>query len=149
MALRSRPLFVLLLALFMIVGCGSDELNSPTAKRLKGLATVYLDLAVVKNGKGPANERELKVHMKALPDFVLRPSGVDPEAIDSSFASLRDNEPFVVLYNVGIGGLSATEGPVVAHEKTGKNGMRLVVMANCKVALVDEAKLKEMISAKK
>jgi hypothetical protein len=138
-----------LLALIALCGCGSDDaLNSPAAAKLKGLATMYLDLAVAKNGVGPANEQELKKHMRSVPDFVLRGNGVEPDAIDSTFISERDQEPFVVLYGAGISQISAESKQVIAHEKTGKNGKRLVVYISTKVDYVDEAKLEELKSAK-
>jgi hypothetical protein len=139
--------WLLLLAL-AAAGCGSDELNSPTAVKMRGLANLYLDCAVPKNGKGPANEQELKKHIRGLPSFILESNGVDPNALDALFVSERDGEPFVVSYGLSITGISGTSAPVVVHEKTGKNGKRLVAFANTKVELVDEARLQELTSAK-
>jgi hypothetical protein len=145
---RLRPASgLVLLVLAVLPGCGADELASPTAARLKGLATVYLDYAVPKNGKGPANEQVLRKHMRSLPDFVLRTNGVDPEALDALFVSERDGEPFVVLYGISISGMSGTKAPLLAHEKTGKGGKRLIVFANTKVELVDDARLQELMQA--
>jgi hypothetical protein len=129
-------------------GCGSDELNSPTAVRLRGLANLYLDCAVSRNGKGPANEQAFKKHIRGLPEFVVRPSGVDPDDVDAAFVSERDQEPIVVLYGITISQISATAGPLVAHEKHGKNGKRLVAFANAKVEHVDEARFQELVSTK-
>ncbi len=140
------------LALSMIVlapaaGCGSsDDLNSPTAVKMRALANFYLEYAIPKGGKGPANEQVLKKHMRGLPDFVLQSNGVEPEKIDAVFTSERDQEPLVVIYGLAITRISANSGAVVAHEKTGKNGKRLVVLSNCKVQLADEARLQEMIN---
>jgi hypothetical protein len=137
-----------LLALVAAPGCGSDGLDSPTAARLKVLANFYLDCAVAQNGRGPANEQALKKHLRIQPDFVLKTNGVEPSAFDSLFSSERDGEPFVVLYGVQISRISGTSAPLVAHEKTGKNGKRLAVCANGKVEAADEARLKELSSAK-
>jgi hypothetical protein len=140
--------WLLLLVLMAAPGCGgSDELNSPTAARLRGLATMYLDYAVAKKGKGPASEQELKKHIRNQPDVVLQTNGVDPAALDALFVSARDGEPFVVLYGVSISGISGKSGPLVAYEKTGKKGKFLVVYANVKVELVDEARLQELKAA--
>jgi hypothetical protein len=138
--------WLVLLALLAAPGCGSNELESPTAIRLGKLAGFYLDCAVAKNGKGPANEKALKGHIRSIPGFSLQASGVDPAAIDSLFVSDRDQEPFVVLYGLTIAQVSGTKAPLVAHEKTGKNGKRLVGFANAKVELVDEARLQELIA---
>jgi len=138
----------LVLALVAVTGCGgSDEVNSPTAVKLRGLANLYLDCAVPKNGRGPANEQELKKHLRGLPDFILESNSVDPAAIDALFVSERDQQPFVVRYGLAITAISATSAPLVAHEKTGKNGRRLVVFANTKVELVDEARLQELAAS--
>jgi hypothetical protein len=134
-------------ALPTALGCASDELSSETAARLRGLAALYLDCAVARNGKGPANEQEFKKHLRSLRDDVLSSNGVDPKAIDTAFVSGRDQEPFVILYGLKITKISGTSAPLVAHEKTGKNGKRLVAFANAKVDHVDDARLQELKSA--
>jgi hypothetical protein len=141
-----RSAWLCLLPLTAVWGCGSDELSSPTAARLRGLATLYMDCAVARNGKGPASEQDFKKHLKNLPDHVLSSNGLDPRATDAAFVSLRDEEPFVVLYGITITRISATSAPLVAHEKTGRNGKRLVAFANGKVDHVDEARLQELKS---
>jgi len=132
-----------------LTGCSrSDPLKSPTAARLKGLATMYLDYAAARGG-GPPSEEEFKKHLRRVEKFVLQMNGVDPNAIDATFVSERDKEPFVVLYNVGISRISGTSAPLVAYEKTGVGGKRLVAFANTKLDHVDEARLKELMEAKK
>jgi hypothetical protein len=143
--LRAAP-GLLVLALVALSGCGSsDELNSPTAARLRGISTYYLDLAFARNGPGPASEQELKKHMRRQERSDLLSNGIDPQLIDSTqFVSERDQEPFVVLYGLTIRKVTADSAPLVAHEKTGKDGKRLAVLANNKVRLVDEAGLEEL-----
>lgn len=131
-------------ALTAVAGCGSDELASPTAKRLTGLANFYLEYAVAKNGKGPASEQDLKKHMRSQPGFVLEMNGLDPKFIDSAFVSERDQEPFVVRYGLSITHMSGDSTQLIAHEKVGKHGKRLVVYASTKVDLVSEGKLQEL-----
>jgi hypothetical protein len=138
------------LALLAALGCGaSDERNSPTAARLRGIATYYLDLTFARNGQGPADESELKKHMRRQERSDLVSNGIDPQAIDSTlFVSERDGEPFVVLYQQTITRVTADSAPLVAYEKTGKDGKRLAVLANNKVHLVDEAGLEALKSPK-
>jgi hypothetical protein len=144
-----RPVtYVVALALGTLAGCGSDELNSPTAVRMRGLANLYLDCAVPKNGKGPANEQEFKKHIRGLPEFVITGNKLDPKALDAAFVSERDQEPIVLRYGLTIKQISATSAPLIAHEKTGKNGKRLVAFANGKVDLVTEAQLQELTENK-
>jgi hypothetical protein len=143
-----RVLGWFVLGLSALPGCGSDELNSPTAAKLRGLANLYLDYAVGKNGKGPADEQTFKKHIRGMPDFVVKNSGLDPGSLDQAFVSERDQEPFVVRYGTGITEIRGDSTQVIAHEKTGKSGKRLVVYASTKVDLVDEARLQELTSAR-
>ena len=85
---RVRPVAWLpALALLATPGCGSDELESPTALKLRALSGFYLDYAVARQGQGPATEQDLKKHIRSMPDQLLGPSGVDRNAIDSLFVS--------------------------------------------------------------
>lgn len=140
----------LLLCLFLAaLGCGGDDaLSSPTALKMKGLANAYLDHVVGAGGNPPADEAALKKHMLGLRASVQYDYQVDPNNIDSSFVSQRDSEPLVVIYGQGIGKISGDSKQVIAHEKTGKNGKRLVVFVSTKVDVVDEAELERLKSAK-
>src|SRR6478672_11820177 len=125
-SMRRVALCAAVVCAISLAGCSrSDPLKSPTAARLKGLATMYLDYAAAKGG-GPPSEAEFKKHLHRGEKFVLQGNGVDPNAIDATFVSERDKEPFVVLYGVGISQISGTSAPVVAYEKTGVAGKRLV-----------------------
>jgi hypothetical protein len=136
------------LALVFIAGCGEDPLKSAAARRLKGLATMYLDYAAAKGG-GPPNEEAFKKHLNMVEKFVLSGNGVDPSAINEAFISPRDNQPWVILYGVGIGRISGDSAPLVAYEKTGVKGKHLVAFANTKLDYVDENGLKELLEKKK
>jgi hypothetical protein len=131
-----------------MAGCGeSDQLSSPSANRLRALATVYLDYAAV-NGTGPANERQLHKHVSNVPGFLLDEVGVNPEAGAAAFVSERDGEAFVIRYGIGISQALGTEAPVIAYEKTGKDGTRFVAFANGDVNCVDEVAAKELMHGK-
>jgi hypothetical protein len=135
-------------ALLFIAGCGEDPLKSVAARRLKGLATMYLDYAAAKGG-GPPNEEAFKKHLNTVEKFVLSGNGMDPSAINEAFISPRDNQPWVILYGVGIGRISGDSAPLVAYEKTGVKGKHLVAFANTKLDHVDENGLKELLEKKK
>ena len=145
LAPRSWLVLPVAVALF---GCGGDERNSPTALKLKALANFYLGYAVAQRGQGPANEQAFKKHIRSVPDFQLKANGLDPAQLDATFVSERDQEPFVVAYGCAVGRISGDSKQVIAHEKTGKNGKRLVVFVSTKVDLVDEARLKELAGNK-
>ena len=128
-----------------VVGCGDNGLNSPTALRMSGLANSYLDMAY--QGGPPANEDALKKHMGAMHPGEQYSRNIDPKNLDACFKSERDNEPLVVIYGIKPE-ISGQSKQVIAHEKTGKNGKRLVVFASTKVASVSEAELEQLKSAK-
>lgn len=142
-------LFALALAAALVCGCGgSDALESPTAARLKGLSLMYMDHIVAKNGNTPANEAELKKHMRTVDAIQLSLAGFSRDKLDDAFVSLRDNEPFVVIYNVNAGTLGAKDGPVIAYEKTGVGGKKLVVNVSAQLSYVSEDRLQEMLKPK-
>jgi hypothetical protein len=149
-SLKCRAWVVLVLFCLVVSapGCGTNELESSTAVKLRGLGNFYLDYAVAKNGKGPADEQDLRKHMRHIEGSVLRMNGVDPNNLDPLFVSDRDQEPFVVLYGLTLRDISGAGGPLVAHEKNGKKGKRLVVFGNAKVEEVDEARFQELKSPK-
>jgi hypothetical protein len=129
-------------------GCGdSDALNSPTALKMKGLANAYLDYVVGAGGNAPADEGALKKHMLGLRASVQYDCHIDPNNIESSFVSQRDKEPLVVIYGQAVGTISGNSKQVIAHEKTGTNGKRLVAFVSTKVDIVDEAELERLKSA--
>jgi hypothetical protein len=137
-----------IIALAALNGCGGDSaLNSPTALKMKGLANAYLDHVVGANGS-PKDEAAFKKHIKGLRPSVQYDCKIDPDNIDASFVSERDNQPLVVMYNEDVGKISGDSKKVIAHEKTGKNGKRLVVFAGTKVDLVGEAELEQLKAAK-
>jgi hypothetical protein len=78
----------------------------------------------------------------------LNMAGFQRDQIDEAFVSQRDNQPFVVLYGIAPGTLGAKDGPVVAYEKTGVRGKKLVVDVSTNVSHVDEERLQEMLKPK-
>jgi hypothetical protein len=145
---RLRPwICIALFGLTALNGCSDNALNSPTALKMKGLANAYLDHVVGANGS-PPNEAAFKKHIKGLRGSVQYDYKIDPNNIDAFFVSERDNEPFVVLYNEGVGKISGSSKKVIAHEKTGKNGKKLVVFASTKVDVVSDSELEQLKSAK-
>jgi hypothetical protein len=133
--------------LLFLAGCGgADELNSPTAVKLKGLGVLYLDFAANRSGAGPADEKEFKRHIRGLPDHVLSGNGLNPKDMDGAFVSARDQQPFVVRYGTPVTEISGKSAPLIAHEKTGKDGKRLVGFANGKAEHVTEERLKELLA---
>jgi hypothetical protein len=63
---RRLALGLAALALTTISGCGSNELESPTAVRLGKLSGFYLEYAIANNRKGPGNDQALKKQSVSL-----------------------------------------------------------------------------------
>jgi hypothetical protein len=129
--------------LVAVAGCGeSSELSSPAARRLHILATVYLDYAAAK-GAGPANREQLQTHFQNAPPFVLSAEGISAKNCDIVFTSPRDGEPFLISYGVGFA--ISDDAPIIACERTGKDGKRLAAYANGKIELVDQSAARELL----
>jgi hypothetical protein len=145
---RRRAVIVALGLLVLITtGCSDDALKSSTALKMSGLANAYLDHVVGANGP-PPDQAALKKHLQGLRPSVQYDYHIDSNNIDAFFISERDNEPFVVMYGQGVGKISADSKHVIAHEKTGKNGKRLVVFTSTKVDIVNEQELEQLKAAK-
>jgi hypothetical protein len=149
---RSKLVLALLVA---ALGCtGGDAtppvdeaLSSPTAAQMRSLANMYLDYVTATKGDIPPSEEDLKKHIRSQPGMTLSQYDIDRQNIDSLFASLRDHEPLNVVYGGRLTVLSGNSKQVVAHEKTGVNGKKLVVFASTKVDHVDDQELQRLLSA--
>ena len=107
--------------------------NDPTAgyteteakNRLTRLLRLY-QLHVEKTKKGPASEQELREFAKQL-TAKERDDYLIGEDVESIFVSSRDNQPFVIKYNLNVkpGG----EPRAVAWEATGQEGRRYVALS--------------------
>ena len=135
--------------LLAAAGCGSNALDSPTAKKLKALSSMYASYAVSHSGGGPATEKEFKDFVLGLGAEMLPFEGIDPANRAAAFVSDRDQEPFVIVPGQSIRGMTGTSAPVVAHEKTGAGGKKLVALANSKVEEANDARLQELLAPKK
>jgi hypothetical protein len=115
------------------VGCGGarPEPASPAGQHLERIGNAYLRATIGFNHP-PANEKEL------LP--FLREQGKPEELLRSP----ADGEPFVLVWGVELRRLTATgnDVPVVAYEKTGKDGKRHVLRGRADVSLLTDRELK-------
>ncbi len=91
---------------------------------LRGIIRVY-SIASRDLGRPPKSIDELKAVY----------AGADPDP-DKFFRSTRDGEEFVVVWGLDLN--NAPADMVVAHERTGVNGKRLVVTADSKITEVSE-----------
>ena len=144
-AVRRRPLssglhpfilFAAMLAATNLAGCQDGEARVPKANdtgNLRGIARVY---AMVNRdlGRPPKNVEELKA--------ILAPAMADPS---SAFRSQRDGQDYVIVWGLDMVGRDLNTPAILAYERTGVDGKRMLVRCNGEVTEVTEqefAKLK-------
>jgi hypothetical protein len=111
-------------------GCGPTETHSgPTDDigNLRGIARVYT-MANRDLGRPPRNVDELK--------NILAPAMDNPESV---FRSQRDGQEFVIVWGLDMVGRDLNSPTVLAYERTGVDGKRLVVNCAGNVTEVSEA----------
>ena len=128
------------------VGCGGGPKVVPQTKtesHLQTLAVLYGQYMGENRGKSPPDEATFKAYIKKLPADRLM-----GKTVDELFVSPRDNQPYVIIYNVVMGMPGIDPPTVVAHEKTGTMGKRYVATGGGGVEEVDEARFQQLISRK-
>jgi hypothetical protein len=132
--------FIAVLSAIAIVGCSSSEKAPapPSADELhiKNIAIIYQVATGANKGKAAKSIDELKKVVSNMDSERAQEMKIDPKNMDSIFNSPRDGQPYVIRFK-GDG--------VLAYEKTGKNGKRLVVYTTMEVKEIEEAKLKEVV----
>ena len=121
-------------------GCSKtpSTVGKPEVSRLRPLAVLYASAASALHHP-PQNEAEFKKYIASQKGKMLDVLKVeDPDAI---FVSERDGQPYVVKY-VAAGGKIPD---VVAYEKVGVGGKRMVGFATGVVADLDEAQFRESV----
>jgi hypothetical protein len=121
------------------LGCGASTKSEPEAKvqlgRLLGLYQAYVD----KNHKGPPNEEALRAFGQKLSAKERDEYGIGGDP-DSLFTSPRDNQKFVVRYNLK---LEPSPTRAVAWEAAGQAGKRFVALSNRYVEEYDDQTLQQ------
>lgn len=132
-----RTGFFILSACCFLVGCGSST-GSRTAEEehLRKLGTYYSRYLAQHKGMPPGTLDDLKAFMKK--------EGVPAEGFDALFVSPRDGEAYVVHLKKRVGPPRA-DGPIVLHEKSGKDGKRIVALATGEVRAMEEAAFQKSI----
>jgi hypothetical protein len=131
----------LLAVALLATGCRrvGEKPLSPEEQHLANFGRLYFAYRTEHKGKPPASAKELKAWAKTQGPDKLQKLGIDN--VDAAFVSLRDNEPFQIVR------LPRGMGPVLAHEKTGVRGNRLVMSSQGNVFEVDETRFQEMLQS--
>ena len=125
-------------------GCGgSRAAESPGSGKavLDEVNRAYVGHLRTNRYRAPADEQEFKTILKQAGDAALKRAGVG--TVEQLLVSPRDSQPFVIKYGKDAGRL--LERGVVAYEKTGVAGRRLVGFDLGFVKEVDEKEFKELL----
>jgi hypothetical protein len=122
----------------LIAGCGSTTTyDSPTPpsetqKRLNSLGDVYLR-STMRHNRPPKSLLDLA---QTLKDTQMK--------ADDVLKSADDGQPFEIVWGVDLRSLQATGSdiPIVAFEKTGKDGKRHVLRGRSEILLMTESELR-------
>ena len=114
-------------ALFVfVIGCSSSDPVNVSKTRSEQIANLQMiraayNQAIETTGRPPANEKEARRFLEAFgnPDEILK--------------SPVDGEPYIVIWGVNLKNVPLRmPSPIIAYEKTGKEGRRFVLtMQGC------------------
>lgn len=145
--MRGLLRLVVLVSALCISGSGCNSATNLVEENstLKPLMVAYGSYLAAHRGVPPASEAEFKAYVdenwQRIASF---PQGKKPEDL---FISNRDKQPYVILYGAVTGPPGPAGQPVIAYEKTGVRGKRLVASALSAVEEVDEARFKQLVPA--
>jgi hypothetical protein len=138
---------VLCLALATAFGCGGGG-PKPQPKgeaNLQALAVLYGRFLQQNRGQSPPDEKTFKAFIAQLNPQELSTFGLTKA--DEAFVSPRDQQPYVVRYNVPSLAPTPQGMPVIAYEATGVGGERYVAFASGGIEKVDEARFRQLVPA--
>lgn len=141
-----RVLLLVALSLMWQIGCGASstvtEISAEEAN-FKNLALLY-GQCQGRLRRPPANLDEFK---KFLEQVKADPgASIKVNDIEKFLISPRDNEPYVILWNVQ----ARTGMPdVIAYEKTGADGTRMVAFGAGYIEYADEERFKQLVPGAK
>ncbi len=137
-------------------GCGSkvgwrsaedQEMFDQMSNHLRRLSSLYNEYSL-KQGRLPSNATELQAWAKKLNKTDLEKMGI--EDVEKAFVSPRDRQPYVIRPAGMSRGRKAAggqpQGVVMAHEQTGANGKRFVLLVRGNVVELAEPQFREMTS---
>lgn len=130
--------------LFSLAGCGGTP---PPAtgnnSEVKKLGIAFMRFVGSHRGKAPANRDELDKFLAAMKSDELKAMGI--ENIREIYQSSRDDSELVVRYGITIPPPNPSNPTVVAYEKEGVGGKRLVVYETAGVEEISAERLKELV----
>jgi hypothetical protein len=125
-------------AVLIVLAAGCRGASPPPAghDQLATIAKYYGLYQGQHHGETPASEQKLKEFIRA------RDRSVN---VESLFVSPRDQQPFVIRYGKKVAAPGPGGASIVAYEKAGVSGRRLVARCTVQVEEIAEVKLKELL----
>jgi hypothetical protein len=136
-----RRFLCLLAAMACVAGCSKTakkEVRIAETSNLKPLSILYGQYQSKHQNNPPANEADFKKFIQASGQSILAQFDTD---LDKLFVSSRDGQPYVVVYR----GDPRPQSGVIAYERQGVNGERIVAYPFGAVSVVDENKFRELV----
>lgn len=138
-----RPASLILVTVLALTGCGRGSNDPPSVEALMAIENVakwYQLYRADHGGKQPADEGAFLVFINSK----LAERGQETTDREELLTSPRDGEPYVIRY----GEVSSRdqERNLVAYEKIGANGMKLIVSELARSREVDESELQSLLS---
>ena len=132
---RINALLIPLFLIFMLLGCGGQEKPSAVTTEPTEIALNKLGAAYIRGTPPPKTKAELLSIFKSCnhpKELLISPS---------------DGQEFIIVYGVELKGLkvSGAQLPVVAFEKSGKDGKRYALRGMNTVVQLTEAQLKSSV----
>jgi len=138
-----RVLLALLFALasLMTGGCSRSGDADSENLHIKQISELYRAYVAAHRGELPPDEATLKKYAKSLSPQLLEAMGI--KDVDAGFSSPRDSLAYVVAY-----GPSKTMGVVIAYERKGVDGTRLVATREGAASKVGEDEFRKLMAEK-
>ncbi len=130
-----NPIFMSILPIVMLAGCGSEDKPSTITTDPTIISLDKLGGAYIRGTPPPKTKAELLSIFKSCnhpKELLISPS---------------DGQEFIIVYSVELKGLKVTGAqlPIVAFEKTGKDGKRYALRGMNTVVQLTEAELKSSV----
>jgi hypothetical protein len=130
-----NPIFMSILPIVMLAGCGSGDKPSAITTDPTIISLDKLGGAYIRGTPPPKTKAELLAIFKSCnhpKELLISPS---------------DGQEFIIVYGVELKGLKVTGAqlPIVAFEKTGKDGKRYALRGMNTVVQLTEAELKSSV----
>ncbi len=141
----SARLAGLILGFLLLAGCSPDsKLGDPSDTNLQQIYDAYVQCIQESDGRPPRNEKQLQKYLNEEGD------------LGAIFRSPHDGEPYVIFWGVPVDEEDEDgddegekhQAKILAHEKTGKEGSRWVLLTNGSVLKMSQEEFDRAPKAK-